>query len=366
MVDLVTLANSYICDLNPYVSGKSLETTAKEFDLVPEEIIKLASNENPLGPSAQAIKAIDEIKNSLHLYPDSSSHQLANCLAERLGVESENMVFGNGSNEIIELLCHCFLNTEGEVISSRYSFLVYRVMTQLFGAKFVEVPELEFRQDLQAILSAITDKTRLIFFANPNNPTGTYISQSEIDGFMDQVPNHVVVVFDEAYYEFVDQPVDVLKYVKMGRSVCILRTYSKIYGLAGLRVGYGIAPADLTGLLHKARQPFNLNAVAQKAAIAAMRDIGHINKTRELNQKGLSFYEEKFQQYDLEYVPSCGNFILVKVGDAKVTFKKLLQKGVIIRDMTAYQLPEWVRISVGTMEQNHKCFKGLSQVLNLV
>jgi histidinol-phosphate aminotransferase len=276
------------------------------------------------------------------------------------------VVLGNGSNEIIELLCHTFLNKDAELIAAEHAFVVYKLMATLFGAKYVEVPDPGFVHDLDAMADAITERTRLVFIANPNNPTGTMVGQEAIDRFMDRVPEHVVVAFDEAYFEFLEVPLDTLKFVREGRNVCVLRTCSKIHGLAALRVGYGLASKPVAALLQKARQPFNVNAIAQAGALAALADSEHIERTRQVNRDGLAFYEAAFRERGLEFVPSVANFLLVKVGDGDRVFAEMLKQGVIVRAMRGYKLPDWVRISIGTDAQNKRCLEVLDSVLSPV
>ena len=356
-------ANHFVCDLVAYEPGKPIDETARELGLDPSMIVKVASNENPLGPSPKAKEAMIKALDDSHIYPDGGGYRLRSAIAEMLEVDRENIIIGNGSNEIIELLCHTFLNKDAELIAAEHAFVVYKLMATLFGAKYVEVPDPGFVHDLDAMADAITDKTRLVFIANPNNPTGTLVDQEAIDRFMARVPDHVVVAFDEAYFEFLDTPPDTLKYAREGKNVCILRTCSKIHGLAALRVGYGIASKGVANLLQKARQPFNVNSVAQAGALAALSDSEHIEKTRAVNKQGLRFYEAAFAERSLEYVPSFANFILVKVGDGDRVFKEMLQQGVIVRAMRGYKLPEWVRISIGTPEQNTRCLEVLDAVL---
>lgn len=363
---IAEFANSYVCDLVAYEPGKPIEETARELGLDPSMIVKVASNENPLGPSPLAKEAMKRELEQSHIYPDGGGWKLRTAIAEKYQLELGNVVLGNGSNEIIELLCHSFLNEEAELIAAEHAFVVYKLMATLFGAKYVEVPDPGFVHDLDAMAAAITPRTRLIFVANPNNPTGTMVDQAAIDRFMERVPEHVVVAFDEAYFEFLDEAPDTLKYVREGRNVCVLRTCSKIHGLAALRVGYGLAPKPLADILQKARQPFNTNAVAQAGALAALGDVEHMEKTKRLNAAGLSFYEAAFGERGLEYVPSVANFILVKVGDGDVVFRDMLKQGVIVRAMRGYKLPEWIRISIGTDEQNRRCLEVLDSVLAAV
>jgi histidinol-phosphate aminotransferase len=241
---------------------------------------------------------------------------------------------------------------------------VYKLMATLFGAKYVEVPDPGFIHDLDAMAGAITENTRLVFIANPNNPTGTMVDQKTIDRFMDRLPEHVIAVFDEAYIEFPDSPPDTLRYVREGRNVCVLRTFSKIHGLAALRVGYGLAPAHLAELLQKARQPFNVNAIAQAGALAALSDKTHTDQTLKVNREGMAFYEKAFLDRKLEYIPSHANFLLVKTGDGDRVFRDMLKQGVIVRAMSSYKLPDWIRISIGTSAQNKRCIEVLDSVLS--
>lgn len=356
-------ANRFVCDLVAYEPGKPIEETARELGLEPSSIIKVASNENPLGPSPAALEAIHSAAANAHIYPDGGGYKLRNAIATSFGMEIDQVVIGNGSNEIIELLCHTFLNRDAELIAAEHAFVVYKLMATLFGARYVEVPDPGYVHDLDAMADAITSKTRLVFVANPNNPTGTIVTQSAIDRFVERLPEHVVAVFDEAYFEFPDHPPDVLKHVRAGRNVCVLRTFSKIHGLAALRVGYGLAPAHLARLLQKARQPFNVNAIAQAAALAALSDHGHIARTREVNREGLRFLEEAMARRGIRYIPSHANFLLLECGQGDRVFREMLAQGVIVRAMSSYKLPDWIRISVGTMAQNERVVKVLDEVL---
>jgi len=358
-------ANQFVCDLVAYEPGKPIEETARELGLDPETIVKLASNENPLGPAPAAIEAMKSEAAGVHIYPDGGGYKLRQALADHHGLGLENVVLGNGSNEIIELLCHCFLNPKAELIAAEHAFVVYKLMATLFGAKYVEVADPDFIHDLEGMADAITEDTRLVFIANPNNPTGTMVNQEALDRFMDRLPDHVAAVLDEAYYEFLDDAPDTVKYVREGRNVCVLRTFSKAYGLAGLRIGYGLASPQVAAILQKARQPFNANSMAQAAALAAMNDTEHVAKTMQTNREGLAYYEQAFAARGLEYVPSAANFVLVKVGDGDDLFAKMLRKGVIVRAMSGYKLPEWVRISIGTMPENERCIEVLDEVLAL-
>ncbi len=357
-------ANPQLRDLVAYEPGKPIEDVAREIGLKPEEIIKLASNENPLGPSPAAVAAMRDALERAHFYPDGGGYYLREAIAEKFGLKRENVILGNGSNEIIEFIGHAFLQPGAEIITAEHAFVVYKLMATLFGATTVEIPDPDFTHDLEAMADAITPATREIFVANPNNPTGTLVGQDALDRFVERVPERVVIVFDEAYYEFLEEPVDTLKFVREGRpNVIVLRTFSKIQGLAGLRIGYGLGATDLITVLHKTRQPFNANAIAQAGALAGLADDAHQSKTRRLTIAGRRRLEAAFAEMGLEYVPSQANFVLVKVGDGDAIFQALMQRGIIVRSMTSYKLPEWIRVSVGTPEQNERFLADLPAVL---
>ena len=365
MSELWNLAHPWLRDLVSYEPGKPIEDVARELGLQPSEIIKLASNENPLGPSPKALAAMRDACERAHFYPDGGSYYLREAIAQKFGFERANIILGCGSNEVIEFIGKAFLNPGDDIIAARHAFVVYKLMATLFGARTIEVPDPGFAHDLDAMLAAITPKTKEIFIANPNNPTGTLLSQDQIDRFMARVPDHVIVVFDEAYYEFLPEPPDTLKYVREGRNVVVLRTFSKIQGLASLRIGYGIAKQEIIEVLGKTRQPFNSNGIAQAGALAGLRDEAHQQKTREITWQGRDYLQGAFTDLGLEFVPSHANFILVRVGDGKGTFNALMKKGVIVRDMTSYGLPEWIRVSVGTMPQNERFLAELKALPNL-
>ena len=358
-------ANPQLRDLAVYQPGKPIEETARELGCEPSEIIKLASNENPLGPSPKAIEAMRDAIENAHLYPDGGAFYLRNAIAQKLNVTPDHILLGNGSNEIIELLAHAFLERGDAIVTSEHAFVAYKIIARVFGAQTIEAPSRDYGHDLDAILDAITDRSELIFIVNPNNPTGTLLSADAIEHFMTRVPPAVVVVFDEAYYEFVDRMPDTLRYVRHGRNVVTLRTFSKIHGLASLRVGYGIAPPELIEVMHKTRQPFNVSGVGQVAALAALADEEHQRETKRLVDEGRAFFEKEFRAMKLSFAPSAANFVLVKVGDGLAVFRALLQRKVIVRAMKGYNLAEWIRITIGTMDQNQKCITALRQVLGL-
>jgi histidinol-phosphate aminotransferase len=347
-------AHQHIPNLTAYEPGKPVEELAREMGLDPSAIIKLASNENPLGPSPVALEAMIAMLQRSHFYPDGGAWALRNAIAQRLGVNRENIILGNGSNEIIEFIGHAFLEPGDEVITAKHAFAVYSLMAQLFGATTIEVADPGYTHDLDAMLAAITPKTRQLFIANPNNPTGTMVTQEAIDRFMASVPDHVLVIFDEAYFEFLDHAPDVLRYVREGRNVVVMRTFSKIQGLANLRIGYGIAPAKIAEILQKTRQPFNANGIAQAGALAGLGDETHMRRTRELTNEGREYLQAEFTAMGLHFIPSVANFVLLQVGDGDAVFQALLRRGIIVRAMRSYKLPDWIRVSVGTMEQNRR------------
>jgi histidinol-phosphate aminotransferase len=364
MTSIWELANRQLRDLKPYEPGKPIEETARELGVEPGEVVKLASNENPLGPSPKAVQAMRAALENAHLYPEGSCVYLRKAIAAKLRLDTENVILGNGSNEVLEFLGHAFLNPGDDVIVSQYAFVVYKLIATSFGARTIEVRSPDYQQDLGGMLKAFTPKTRLIFVPNPNNPTGTLISQDEIDHFMSRVPENVIVVFDEAYFEFLDDPPDTLRFVREGRNVVVLRTFSKIHGLAGIRIGYAVAPAEVMEVLHKTRQPFNVNSVAQAGALAALEDHEHLQETKRVVDEGRAYLQEQFAKMHITFVPAVANFVMVNVGDGRAMFEKLLRQKIIVRPLKGYDLPEWVRISVGTMEQNKNCVAALKEVLN--
>lgn len=361
---LWSLAAPQLRDLPVYETGKPIEETARELGLDPAKIVKLASNENPLGPSPLALEAMHEALLHAHLYPDGGGWKLRTALAQKHGLALENIMLGNGSNEILEFLGRAFFAPGAEVIAAKHAFVVYALMTRLCGATFVEVDDPGFTHDLDAMLAAITPRTRAVIIANPNNPTGTIVPPAALDDFIARVPDHVVTVIDEAYYEFLDTPPDTLRHVREGKkNVLLLRTFSKIQGLAAVRVGYGMARPELIEVLQKTRQPFNVNAVAQAGALAALADEEHQRRTKGVTDEGRAQLQEAFAAMELEYVPSFANFILVRVGEGRAMFDALLRRGVIVRPMGGYKLPDWIRVSIGTREENARFLEALRAVL---
>ena len=401
--------NPALKDLPVYQPGRPIEEVARELGLPADTIIKLASNENPLGPSRLALAALRKTLAQTNLYPDGNAYYLKQKLANTLGVTPANLVLGNGSNELIEFLGHALLQAPAssipggelthspahpltgsptldspsihhstnpsipcpsplappEVLVSQYCFAVYPIVTALFGAKLVVVQARNYGHDLDAMLAAITPATRIVFVANPNNPTGTSVSREALARFADAVPESVVLALDEAYIQFLEEPLDLLPEIRSGRkpNLLLMRTFSKIYGLAGLRLGYGIGHPDFIAELEKVRQPFNLNSLAQAAALAALDDTAHAEKTRRNNARGLRLYARAFRKLGLEFIPSSANFILVRVGDGQRVFNEMQKLGIIVRPLAGYQLPEWIRISIGTPKQNARCLAALNLVL---
>lgn len=357
--------NASLATLPVYQPGRPIEEVARELGLPAADIIKLASNENPLGPSPAALAAMQRVLPHLHLYPDGNAFYLKQKLATKVGAEPANLILGNGSNEIIEFLGHALLGPGDEVVVSQYCFAVYPIVTKLFGANLVTVPAKDHGHDLPAMLAAITPRTRIIFVANPNNPTGTLASRAELVDLVNALPDHVMLAMDEAYLDFLDDPVDLVPLVISGarKNVLLMRTFSKIYGLAGLRIGFGIGHADLITGLERVRQPFNINSLAQAAALAALDDQEHLSRTRAVNRAGLRYLETQFRQMKIRFVPSAANFVLLHVGEGQRVFTELQKRGVIARPMGGYGLPEWIRVTVGMQAENERFIKGLRAVL---
>ncbi len=358
-------ANPQLRDLVAYEPGKPIEDVARELGLEPSEIIKIASNENPLGPSPKAVEAMRAALESAHIYPDGGAYLLREAIAKKFGLERANVILGNGSSEVIEFIGHAFLQPGDNIVTSRHTFAIYHLMAQLFGAETIEVADPHFTHDLPAMAAAINERTKIVFVNNPNNPSGTVVSQAEMDAFVKSVPERVVIVFDEAYVEFMDEPRDSVKFIREGRpNVLTLRTFSKIQGLAGLRIGYGLASKELAEVLQRTREPFNANSIAQAGALAGLLDEEHQKATRDLTKEGREYLQRCFASLGLKYVPSQSNFVLVKVGNGKWLFQELQKRGVIIRAMDSYGLPEWIRVTVGTMEENTRFIRELNLFIN--
>jgi histidinol-phosphate aminotransferase len=359
----------YVRALAPYQAGKPIAEVAREFGLDESKIIKLASNENPLGMPESARLAMQQAVADIGRYPDANGFDLKAAISAKYGVPQDWVTLGNGSNDILELAAHAFVQPKQSVVYAQYGFLVYALATQAVGARAIEVKAKDFGHDLQAMAAAIADDTRLVFIANPNNPTGTFLPAAELEAFLKAVPQHVVVVIDEAYNEYLaaDLQYESTDWVRIFPNLIVSRTMSKAYGLAGLRVGFAIGQPGVTDLLNRIRQPFNVNSLAQAAAVAALTDKAFLKKSAEVNAQGYKQLIQAFDELGLTYVPSYGNFVLVKVGDddgagARVNLA-LLKQGIIVRPVGNYGLPQWLRITVGLPEENAAFIAALKTIL---
>ncbi|MGQ0508772.1 MAG: histidinol-phosphate transaminase [Myxococcaceae bacterium] len=360
------LVPSYIETLAPYVPGKPIEETEREYGIT--GVIKLASNENPLGPSPLALEAMEAAARKVHLYPDGASYYLVRRIARFLSVPAEQIFVGHGSNEIIELIIRTFTTQEDEVLLCKGSFLMYKVAIQSHGRKFVEVPMAEgFRYDLKAMTAALTPKTRVVFLANPDNPTGTAFSKSELEGFLAKVSPETLVVLDEAYFEYVDwaEYPNGLDYLKKHPNLIVLRTFSKIYGLAGVRLGHGVMDPNLVKYLNRTRMPFNLTSIAQAAGVAALDDVEHVRSTKELTIHGLRYVERELRKLNVTVPTSNTNFVFADFGQpAAPIYEALLRKGVITRPVPGYGFPNALRISIGLRAHNERLVSALREILS--
>ncbi|MFA5092961.1 MAG: histidinol-phosphate transaminase [Candidatus Omnitrophota bacterium] len=360
--------NKLVCksvlNIKAYVPGKPIDETKRQLGL--KEVVKLASNENPFGPSPKAITAVKKMLLGINRYPDSQGFYLKKRLAKSFGLASENFALGNGSDELIDVIIRTFVEADENIITSQTSFVEYEILAAVNNRKIKKAPLRYFKYDLEAILKLVDKKTKLIFIANPNNPTGTYVTKYEVDEFLNALPKHVIVVFDEAYDAFidVDDYPNSLSYLKRNKQVIILRTFSKTYGLAGLRLGYAIANPETVSFIERVRQPFNVNILAQAAGIAAMDDRDFFKKTRKLTLEGKNFIYAQLAKMALGFVPSVANFILIDVEkDGQEVFKAMLKFGVIVRDMAQYGLKNFIRLSIGTQKENQRAITVLKKVL---
>ena len=361
---ILQLATAGVQTLIPYQPGKPISELERELGLT--EIVKLASNENPLGPSEKVKQAIQASFADLSRYPDGNGFALKAALSDKWGVDSSQITLGNGSNEILELLARAFLTTEHEVVFSQHAFAVYPLVTQAVGAQARVVPAIDFGHDLNGMLAAITDKTRLLFIANPNNPTGTYLTEQALSEFLAAVPEHVICVLDEAYYEYVakDDYPDSIIWLEKYPNLVITRTFSKAYGLAGLRVGYSLSSPEMADILNRVRQPFNNNSLALAAAEAALSDIEYLDATVALNNAGMQFLVDAFSAMGLPWIESVGNFVSVDMQrEAASINTALLHQGVIVRPVANYEMPNHLRISIGTEAENKFFISALKAVL---
>jgi histidinol-phosphate aminotransferase len=364
--DLSLLAPDYVRGIARYMPGKPVGELAREFGLAERDIVKLASNENPRGPSPAVRAAIAAATDDLSRYPDGNGFDLKTALSVRHGVAPEQIVLGNGSNDILELVTQAFLRHGDRAVYSRHAFAVYPLATQARGATGIEVPARDYGHDLPAMRAAITPETRIVFVANPNNPTGTWIAPDQLEAFIASVPGNVLVVLDEAYNEYLEPAQHAPSAAWTGKyaNLIVSRTFSKGYGLAALRVGYGIMDASVADMLNRVRQPFNVNALAQAAAVAALADTAYVDESRALNRAGLRQLEEGVRELGLSFVPSHANFLMVRVGDAATVYRRLLEQGVIVRPVANYGLPEFLRVTVGLAAENRRFLEAAANALS--
>jgi len=362
-MNLCDLAPSYIRDIAPYQPGKPISELERELGI--SNIIKLASNENPLGTSPRVADAIDHAVAELALYPDGNGFELKSALCRKFGLRMDQLVLGNGSNDVLELAARAFLYPGLSAVFSQHAFAVYPLVTQAMGARCIEVPAKNFGHDLDAMLAAIDTTTRLVFIANPNNPTGTFIDGAVVESFIGKVPANVLVILDEAYTEYLpaDKRPNSFAWLERFPNLIITRTFSKAYGLAGLRVGFAATNPSLADMMNRVRQPFNVNALAQAAALAALEDEDFLARSYALNQAGLTQLTQGFKRLGLEYIPSFGNFVSVRVGSAAAVYQKLLRAGVIVRPVASYGMPEYLRVTTGLFDQNQKFLAALEAAL---
>ncbi len=359
------LAPAHIKAIAPYQPGKPIAELARELKLDEAGIIKLASNENPLGVSPLARKAVDRVLDGLALYPDGNGFELKQALSKHFGVAMDGIVLGNGSNDVLEMVARAFLTPQSSAVYSQHAFAVYPLVVQAIGAKGIEVPAREFAHDLTAMRAAIAPDTRIVFVANPNNPTGTLAPADELERFIASVPEEVLVVLDEAYNEYLSSEMmsDTMSWLRRFPNLVVTRTFSKIYGLAGLRVGYSFAAASVADLMNRVRQPFNVNSVSLAAAAASLDDVDFVRRSYELNRSGMNQIVDGLRALKLAYIPSYGNFISVDVGDGKGVFDRLLKLGVIVRPVGGYGMPRHLRVSIGLASENERFLSSLKQAL---
>lgn len=367
--DFLELAVPGVRSLSPYQPGKPVEELAREQGLNPRDIVKLASNENPLGPAASSLSAIERALGNLTRYPDGNLYQLRSVLSDKLGVAPGQLTFGNGSNDVLVLLAQSYLQAGYSAVFSQYAFVVYPVAIQASGAEGIEVPTRDWGHDLEAMAGAIRPGTRMVFLANPNNPTGTAFTDNELRQFLDKVPENVLVVLDEAYFEYVtsEEYPDGITLLPHYPNLVVTRTFSKAYGLAGARVGYAVSSPAIAGTLNKLRQPFNVNSLAEAAAVAALNDEEYLGQSRAINQEGLQFVQEGLTRLGFDSIPSKGNFITFDTrGDALAHYQSLLAKGVIVRPVGNYGMPKHLRVSIGLPEENRRFLTALEAVRDAV
>ncbi len=364
-MSVASQAPEYIRSIMPYQPGKPISELAREMGIAEASIVKLASNENPLGMSARARDAAQAALSDLARYPDGGAFALKAALCRKFGVKAAQLVVGNGSNDILELAAHAFLAPGLSAVYAQHAFAVYPLATNAIGARGIEVPARDFGHDLDAMASAIAADTRVVFIANPNNPTGTFVPGAELEAFLGKVPKDVLVVLDEAYTEYLSpaQRYDAIAWLERFPNLLVSRTLSKAYGLAGLRVGYAIAHPEVADLMNRVRQPFNVSSVALAAAEAALADDEFLARSAEINRRGMAQLTGAFAAMGLEWIPSAGNFVSVRVGDAASVNAALLKQGVIVRPIAGYGMPEWLRVSIGLPEENARFIAALEETL---
>ncbi|WP_233243651.1 histidinol-phosphate transaminase [Bacterioplanes sanyensis] len=364
MKNLLQMASPGAQALHPYQPGKPASELAREIGLEPGAIVKLASNENPLGPSPLAQAAVHELL-ALSRYPDGAGFELRQTLAEHLQVEPAQLTLGNGSSDLLDFVTRIFVQPGDNIVVSEHAFSLYGLNATAVGAEVREAPAKDFGHDLAAMAALVDERTRLVFITNPNNPTGTWLAEDSIRAFLAQLPEHVIAILDEAYFEYVDQDgyPDGTRLLADFPRLLVTRTFSKAYGLAALRVGYGVSSTELAELLNRVRPPFNVNAAAQAAAVAAVKDQAHVQRSVSANRLGMKQLIDAFEQLGLDYLPSVGNFLCVRLDNAKTVNAALLQRGVIVRALGGYGMPEYLRISIGTEAENKRFIDMLTEVL---
>ena len=367
-INFEQLAVDGVKKLRPYQPGKPIDELAREFDLNPADIVKLASNENPLGPSSKAVDAIQKECAELTRYPDGNGFELKTVLSEKLNIQTDQITLGNGSSDILEFIVKCFVSKNDDVIVSQHAFAIYGLVTQMVGGNIIQVPAKNWGHDLVAMAAAVTPKTKIIFVTNPNNPTGTWNTKAQLEAFLNTVPDNVIVLLDEAYFEYVakaDYPSGI-DYLKQYPNLVVTRTFSKAYGLASLRVGYGVSSPELADLMNRVRPPFNVDSFALAAAKACVLDEAYVRQSKELNDEGMLQLQSGFDQLNISWIPSVGNFICLEVPasfEAMDVYQGLLQRGVIVRPVANYEMPKHLRVSIGTQKENEIFLLKLKEIL---
>ena len=366
-IDFTKLAVKGVQGLRAYQPGKPIDELAREYGLNENEIVKLASNENPMGPSDKALTAIKNELSDLTRYPDGNGFELKSALTKKLNISANQITLGNGSSDILEFIVKCFVSQGDQVIVSQHAFAIYGLVTKMVGGEIVQVPAKNWGHDLPAMAAAITDKTKIIFVTNPNNPTGTWNTKVQLESFLKQVPEHVIVLLDEAYFEYVDEAdyPSGIDYLSQYPNLVVTRTFSKAYGLASLRVGYGVSSPELADLMNRVRPPFNVDSFALAAAVACVNDEAYVRQSKELNDQGMRQLQAGFEQLNLAWIPSVGNFICFEIpGRAMNIYQGLLEVGVIVRHVGIYEMPDHLRVSIGTQNENQTFLLKLKNLLS--